>query len=217
VSTRILYSSKICLKKNNGNLLKYTIFNQTFQDVLEIGKLPSVLIELKTILMSPIKTPNNVERRSMNCDDLSTDGTVIQTFSEEDEDHLDRVGNEKQSTATTTRDTGDVVSDINESRKDDDEINGDEVGDDDDLPSVIVRVMGKACTQILVTQPDEECCLTYLGLLERVLTHEAFSQNDKRRLQSWKAQCQKLARNLALNRKLAGIDKGPKKYVTMSI
>ena len=81
----------------------------------------------------------------------------------------------------------------------------------EDLPSEITRVMGKACTQILVTQPDEECCLTYLGLLDRVLTHDAFSAHHKRRLQSWKGQCQKLARQLATNRKLAGIEKGPKK------
>jgi len=72
--------------------------------------------------------------------------------------------------------------------------------------------MGKACTQILVTQPDEEWCLTYLGLLDRVLSHDAFTPSHKRRLQSWKGQCQKLARQLATNRKLAGIEKGPKNW-----
>merc|ERR1719427_275106 len=82
----------------------------------------------------------------------------------------------------------------------------------EDLPSEITRVMGKACTQILVTQPDEECCLTYLGLLDRVLSHEAFSQAEKKRLHSWKSQCQKLACQLATNRKLAGIEKGPKNW-----
>lgn len=92
------------------------------------------------------------------------------------------------------------------------ENDSEEEDEEEDLPSEICRVMGKACTQILVVaQPDEECCLTYLGLLDRVLSHEAFSQGDKRRLQSWKAQCQKLARQLATNRKLAGIEKGPKK------
>jgi len=92
---------------------------------------------------------------------------------------------------------------------------GEEDGGDDedeDLPSEITRVMGKACTQILVTQPDEECCLTYLGLLDRVLSHEAFTQADKKRLHSWKSQCQKLACQLATNRKLAGIEKGPKNW-----
>lgn len=86
------------------------------------------------------------------------------------------------------------------------------VEEDDDLASEITRVMGKACTQILVTQPDEECCLTYLGLLDRVLSHEAFSQPEKKRLHSWKSQCQKLACQLATNRKLAGIEKGPKNW-----
>jgi len=91
--------------------------------------------------------------------------------------------------------------------------NGDEKFDEDeDLASEITRVMGKACTQILVTQPDEECCLTYLGLLDRVLSHEAFSPAEKKRLHSWKSQCQKLACQLATNRKLAGIEKGPKNW-----
>lgn len=51
------------------------------KDVLEIGKLPFVLSELKTILMSPIKTPKNFHRHSTKCDDLPSDGTVIQTSS----------------------------------------------------------------------------------------------------------------------------------------
>ena len=84
--------------------------------------------------------------------------------------------------------------------------------DDENLAAEITNVMGKACTQILVTQPDEECCLTYLGLLDRVLSHEAFSQAEKKRLHSWKSQCQKLACQLATNRKLAGIEKGPKNW-----
>lgn len=93
-----------------------------------------------------------------------------------------------------------------------DEEDTEDEDEDEDLPSEITRVMGKACTQILVTQPDEECCLTYLGLLDRVLSHEAFTLADKKRLQSWKSQCQKLACQLATNRKLAGIEKGPKNW-----
>ena len=94
-----------------------------------------------------------------------------------------------------------------EHKESDDESNG-----DSDLPSDIIRVMGKASTQLLLKQPDEECCFTYLGLCDRVLSHEAFSPNDKRRLQLWKSQCQKLAKQLATSRKLAGIEKGPRKY-----
>ena len=107
--------------------------------------------------------------------------------------------------------TEDNTVELEENKTDEEMERKEEEEDEEDLPSEITRVMGKACTQILVTQPDEECCLTYLGLLDRVLSHEAFSQTDKRRLQSWKAQCQKLARQLATNRKLAGIEKGPRK------
>ena len=89
----------------------------------------------------------------------------------------------------------------------DDESNG-----DSDLPADIIRVMGKASTQLLLKQPEEESCFTYLGLCDRVLSHEAFSPSDKRRLQLWKSQCQKLAKQMTTNRKLAGIEKGPRKY-----
>lgn len=190
-----------------------------------MGRLPNVLSELKTILMSPIRAPKSqINKRSSN----NLDDDRSNTFSEEDEDkeaaaaqinklvqeaeaeqkELEVAGDSQQTTTTAPSPTPSSTTttiDIHQ--------NGVEAAEEDeeDLPSVIVRVMGKACTQILVTQPDEECCLTYLGLSERVLSHEAFSQTDKRRLQSWKAQCQKLARQLATNRKLAGIEKGPKK------
>ena len=134
---------------------------------MQLGCLPHVLAELKSILVTPIK-PRYVESIEGNEENIEKN-----------------------------------FDDDMKSNKDDNL---------EDLPSEITRVMGKACTQILVTQPDEECCITYLGLLERVLSHEAFSQTDKRRFQSWKAQCQKLARDFATNRKLAGIEKGPRKY-----
>lgn len=64
----------------------------------------------------------------------------------------------------------------------------------DDLASRITRVLGKACTQILVSRADEEHCNTYLQLLDRVLTLEAFAPTHKGRIQSWKQECQRLVR-----------------------
>ncbi|XP_078351384.1 LOW QUALITY PROTEIN: protein Smaug homolog 1-like [Oculina patagonica] len=64
----------------------------------------------------------------------------------------------------------------------------------DDLASRVTRVLGKACTQILVSRADEEHCNAYLQLLDRVLTLEAFTQNQKGRIQSWKQECQRLVR-----------------------
>ena len=193
----------------------------SLQDVLQIGKLPYVLAELKGILMSPIKTPKNQNNKA---DDL----TGKPSFSEEDEDniHQQELSNaqQQQQDENNTCDQ-DAFEDENNLPRDltsteqteattpEDDAENSIDPEEEDLPTEIVRVMGKACTQILVTQPDEECCLTYLGLLERVLTHEAFSQNDKRHMQSWKTQCQKLARQLAMNRKLGSIEKGPKKCV----
>lgn len=179
--------------------------------------------------MSPIKTPKNQQNRA---DDLMGKPS----FSEEDEDNI--AGEQMESISSQHQQLGlddnsiehqDTFEEecssspnspkLNNNVTDSSATEGDSGSPspsdcaliEEDLPSEIVRVMGKACTQILVTQPDEECCLTYLGLLERVLSHEAFTQNDKRRMQSWKTQCQKLARQLAMNRKLGSIEKGPKK------
>lgn len=73
--------------------------------------------------------------------------------------------------------------------------------DDMDLPSLITRVLGKACTQLLVApgRPDEEGISTYFGLLERTLNHEAFNHVQKKRLNSWKQQIMKIWRPLGVS------------------
>ncbi|XP_041283327.1 protein Smaug homolog 2-like, partial [Onychostruthus taczanowskii] len=50
------------------------------------------------------------------------------------------------------------------------------------------------CTQLLVSRPDEENITSYLQLLEKCLSHEAFTETQKKRLQSWKQQVLKLLR-----------------------
>ncbi|XP_044523356.1 protein Smaug homolog 2 isoform X3 [Gracilinanus agilis] len=65
---------------------------------------------------------------------------------------------------------------------------------DGDLPSQFTRVMGKVCTQLLVSRPDEENITSYLQLIEKCLTHEAFTETQKKRLLSWKQQVLKLLR-----------------------
>jgi len=140
---------------------------QLEKDALQLGKLPQVLNELNTILMSPLKP------FIQSGEDIPAPGIEDNSCEE-------------------------VIANL-----DDD--------NDEHLHILVTRVMGKACTQILVMQPDEDCCLAYLALLDRVLVHDAFSVQDKRRLQSWKARCQQLARELATSRKLAGIEKGGQK------
>ncbi|XP_063130278.1 protein Smaug homolog 1 isoform X5 [Rattus norvegicus] len=64
-----------------------------------------------------------------------------------------------------------------------------------DLPGQFTRVMGKVCTQLLVSRPDEENISSYLQLLDKCLVHEAFTETQKKRLLSWKQQVQKLFRS----------------------
>ncbi|KAK4293156.1 hypothetical protein Pmani_034126 [Petrolisthes manimaculis] len=66
-----------------------------------------------------------------------------------------------------------------------------------DLPSQFTRVMGKVCTQLLVSvRAEEECVSGFLGLVERCLTHEAFTPTHSRRLTSWRHQVLRVARPL---------------------
>ncbi|XP_078240187.1 protein Smaug homolog 1 isoform X1 [Pogona vitticeps] len=64
-----------------------------------------------------------------------------------------------------------------------------------DLPGQFTKVMGKVCTQLLVSRPDEENISSYLQLIDKCLIHEAFTETQKKRLLSWKQQVQKLFRS----------------------
>ncbi|XP_053331317.1 protein Smaug homolog 1 isoform X2 [Spea bombifrons] len=64
-----------------------------------------------------------------------------------------------------------------------------------DLPGQFTRVMGKVCTQLLVSRPDEENISSYLQLIDKCLIHDAFTETQKKRLLSWKQQVQKLYRS----------------------
>ncbi|KAM6960965.1 protein Smaug homolog 2 isoform 2-T2 [Aplochiton taeniatus] len=65
---------------------------------------------------------------------------------------------------------------------------------DGDIAGQFTRVMGKVCTQLLVSRPDEENISCYLQLIEKSLAHEAFTETQKKRLVSWKQQVLKLLR-----------------------
>ncbi|KAM6981361.1 protein Smaug homolog 1 isoform 2-T2 [Aplochiton taeniatus] len=64
-----------------------------------------------------------------------------------------------------------------------------------DIPGQFTRVMGKVCTQLLVSRPDEENISSYLQLIDKCLLHESFTETQKKRLLSWKQQVQKLFRS----------------------
>uniref|UniRef100_A0A8C6KES8 Protein Smaug n=1 Tax=Nothobranchius furzeri TaxID=105023 RepID=A0A8C6KES8_NOTFU len=65
---------------------------------------------------------------------------------------------------------------------------------DGDIAGQFTRVMGKVCTQLLVSRPDEENISGYLQLIEKCLTHEAFTETHKKRLVSWKQQVLRVLR-----------------------
>ncbi|KAK7502826.1 hypothetical protein BaRGS_00006076 [Batillaria attramentaria] len=61
------------------------------------------------------------------------------------------------------------------------------------LPGQFVRLMGKACTQLLTASvPDDDSIQLYFQLIDKCLNHEAFSQRQKSLLSSWKQQAQKI-------------------------
>ncbi|XP_024863940.1 protein Smaug homolog 1 isoform X2 [Kryptolebias marmoratus] len=65
-----------------------------------------------------------------------------------------------------------------------------------DLPAQFTRVMGKVCTQLLVSRPDEENISSYLQLIDKCLIHESFTETQKKRLLTWKQQVQRLFRSI---------------------
>ncbi|XP_068177049.1 protein Smaug homolog 1 [Antennarius striatus] len=64
-----------------------------------------------------------------------------------------------------------------------------------DLPGQFTRVMGKVCTQLLVSRSDEDSISSYLQLIDKCLVHESFTETQKKRLLSWKQQVQRLFRS----------------------
>lgn len=64
---------------------------------------------------------------------------------------------------------------------------------DQDLPGLITRVLGKLCTQLLVTmKPENDCLTNYLHLLDRCLNHQAFTDDQKKKMLSWRQQIQRV-------------------------
>lgn len=84
---------------------------------------------------------------------------------------------------------------------------------EDDIPSQYTKVMGKACTQILVSKIDEENISIYFRLLDRCIAHPSFTEVQKRRLRSWRQQTQKMHRTMTRGiRPLTGAKLKPRKF-----
>jgi len=60
---------------------------------------------------------------------------------------------------------------------------------DNDLPSLINRIMGRLCTQLLVnSRVEDECYPTYISLIDKCMHHEAFTVKQRKLLQEWRSQ-----------------------------
>ncbi|XP_039265023.2 protein Smaug homolog 2-like [Styela clava] len=72
-----------------------------------------------------------------------------------------------------------------------------------DIPGQFTKVLGKACTQLLISKPDKDNITLYLQLLEKCMHHTAFTSQQKKRLQSWKWQINKIYRSLPRNQQMS--------------
>lgn len=61
-----------------------------------------------------------------------------------------------------------------------------------DIPGQFTRLMAKVCTQLLTSTYDDEGLNMYLQLIDKCINHEAFSQKQKKLLETWKQQARKI-------------------------
>ncbi|XP_074789523.1 protein Smaug homolog 2-like isoform X2 [Athene noctua] len=69
---------------------------------------------------------------------------------------------------------------------------------DGDIPGQFTRVMGKVCAQLLESRPYKKYITSYLQLLEQCLSHEAFTETQKKRLRCCGGKVQWLLRTFPL-------------------
>ncbi|XP_070760766.1 protein Smaug homolog 1 isoform X2 [Enoplosus armatus] len=136
------------------------------KDVLEGSNLRAPLQELHQMIMTPIKAFSGGEDAPLQRPLLSPEGKSAAPGS-----HLSGGGGGEAESGTSVIAEG-------------------------DLPGQFTRVMGKVCTQLLVSRSDEDNISSYLQLIDKCLIHESFTETQKKRLLSWKQQVQRLFRSI---------------------
>uniref|UniRef100_A0A4W6EHL5 Protein Smaug homolog 1 n=1 Tax=Lates calcarifer TaxID=8187 RepID=A0A4W6EHL5_LATCA len=139
------------------------------KDVLEGSNLRAPLQELHQMIMTPIKAFSGGEEASLQRPLLSPESKSAAPGS-----HLSGGGGGGGGEAES----------------------GTSVIAEGDLPGQFTRVMGKVCTQLLVSRSDEDNISSYLQLIDKCLIHESFTETQKKRLLSWKQQVQRLFRSI---------------------
>ncbi|XP_026233631.1 protein Smaug homolog 1 isoform X2 [Anabas testudineus] len=145
---------------------RQNILRSLEKDVLEGSNLRGPLQELHQMIMTPIKAFSDSEEASLQRPLLSPEGKSAALGS-----HLTGGGSGESESGTSVIGEG-------------------------DLPGQFTRVMGKVCTQLLVSRSDEDNISSYLQLIDKCLIHESFTETQKKRLLSWKQQVQRLFRSI---------------------
>ncbi|XP_060126884.1 protein Smaug homolog 1 isoform X2 [Zootoca vivipara] len=161
--------------KERQNLLK-----SLERDILEGGNLRVPLQELHQMILTPIKAYSS---RNLTADNRSRDPEPHRTAS--------LIGSDGQGPDCKDSAVGGMPHHHLPGCEGE---SGGAPLPEGDIPGQFTKVMGKVCTQLLVSRPDEENISSYLQLIDKCLIHEAFTETQKKRLLSWKQQVQKLFR-----------------------
>lgn len=163
---------------------RQSVLKSLEKDILEGGNLWNALQELQQIITTPIKAFHALQAvaASKEGQPLATEQRVAPKLA------LDKASNGAEEKEPTTDSfpvpTGSPC----------DGESGAAPIAEGDIAGQFTRVMGKVCTQLLVSRPDEENITSYLQLIEKCVMHEAFTETQKKRLLSWKQQVLKLLR-----------------------
>ncbi|CAJ0940346.1 unnamed protein product [Ranitomeya imitator] len=158
---------------------RHILLKSLERDILEGGNLRGPLQELHQMILTPIKS-------------YSAQNSTAEDHSRESDPQSSLLGTEGQGSESKDSASGGIQQHHMGN------LEGESGGiplPEGDLPGQFTRVMGKVCTQLLVSRPDEENISSYLQLIDKCLIHEAFTETQKKRLLSWKQQVQKLYRS----------------------
>ncbi|XP_073434037.1 protein Smaug homolog 1 isoform X1 [Dendrobates tinctorius] len=158
---------------------RHVLLKSLERDILEGGNLRGPLQELHQMILTPIKA-------------YSAQNSTAEDHSRESDPPSSLLGIEGQGSESKDSASGGIQQHHMGN------LEGESGGvplPEGDLPGQFTRVMGKVCTQLLVSRPDEENISSYLQLIDKCLIHEAFTETQKKRLLSWKQQVQKLYRS----------------------
>ncbi|KAH0631612.1 hypothetical protein JD844_006022 [Phrynosoma platyrhinos] len=165
---------------------RQSVLKSLEKDILEGGNLWNALQELQQIIITPIKAFHALQA-------TATSKESQQLAAEQQQRGAPSLGLEKSSSGPENKEpTPDTFPPATGSPCDGE--SGAAPIAEGDIPGQFTRVMGKVCTQLLVSRPDEENITSYLQLIEKCLMHEAFTETQKKRLLSWKQQVLKLLR-----------------------